>query len=76
MWEETTHSAEEVVAKKNARTERSDTGMTTKRGGGAGTCHSHSRHKKGHLINIYLTDSDEEVIVDFVKDHKIKVCKT
>ena len=26
--------------------------------------------QKGHITNIYLTDSDEEAIVDFVKDHK------
>ena len=29
-----------------------------------------SRHKKGHRTNIYLTDSYEEVTMDFVKDHK------
>ena len=27
-------------------------------------------YKKGHMTYIYLTDSDEEAIVDFVKDHK------
>ena len=26
--------------------------------------------KEGHMTNIYLTDSDEEAIVDFVKDHE------
>ena len=29
-----------------------------------------SRHKKEHMMNIYLTDSNEEAIVVFVKDHK------
>ena len=29
-----------------------------------------SCYKKGHITNLYLTDSDEEAIVDFVKDHK------
>ena len=28
-----------------------------------------SRHKKGKMVNIYLTDSDEEVIVGFVKNY-------
>ena len=36
----------------------------------AGISQSESRHKKGHMTNIYLIDSDEEAIVDFVKDHK------
>ena len=27
-------------------------------------------------MNIYLTDSDEEAIVDFVKDHEISVTVT
>ena len=38
-------------------------------GGEAGTSQSHLRQKKGHMTNIYLTDSDEEAIVDFVTDH-------
>ena len=29
-----------------------------------------SRGKKGHMMNIYLTHSDGDSIVDFVKDHK------
>ena len=33
-------------------------------GAGGETGISQSRHKKGHLTNIYLTDSDEEPIVD------------
>ena len=40
----------------------------TEAGEDAGT--SQSQYKKGHMTNIYLTDSDQEVIVDFVKDHK------
>ena len=34
------------------------------------TSEAHSRHKKGHMTNIYLTDSHEEAVVDFVKDHE------
>ena len=64
--EETTHSAEEGVAEKHARTDKSD----TEAGGEAVTSQLHSRHKKGHMTNIYLTDSDKEAIVDFVKDHE------
>ena len=45
-------------------------------GGEAGTSQSHSRHKKGHMTNIYLTDSDEEAIVDFGKDHEELYHKT
>ena len=69
--EETTQSPEEGVAEKHARTNRSDTEMDTCTlgEGEEGTSHLHSRQKKGHMINIYLTDSDEEAIVDFVKDH-------
>ena len=33
-------------------------------------------HKKGHMTNIYLTDSDEEAIVDLVKDHEELYDKT
>ena len=65
--EETTHSEEEGVAKKHAMTDRSDTEMDTEAGGEAGTSQSHSRHKKGHMTNIYMTDSDEEAIVDFMR---------
>ena len=68
--EKTTHSAEEGVAKKCARTDRSHTEMDTEVGGEVGRSQAHSRHKKRHMTNIYLTDLDEEAIVDFVKDHK------
>ena len=76
--EETTHSSEEGEAEKHARTNRSDTEMDTctEGGGEEGTSHLHSRQKKGHMINIYLTDSDEEAIVDFVKDHEELYDKT
>ena len=37
---------------------------------------SQSQCKKGHMTNIYLIDSDEEAIVDFVKDHKELYDKT
>ena len=72
--EETTHSAGEGVAEMCARTDRSDTEMDTYGGGEAGT--SHSRRKKGHMMNIYLTDSDEEAIVDFVMDREELYDKT
>ena len=42
--------------------------MDTEDGGEVGTSQSHM--KKGHMTSIYLTDSDEEAIVDFVKDHQ------
>ena len=41
--------------------------MNIEGGGEVGTSQSQSRHK-GHMMNIYLTDSDEQDIVDFVKD--------
>ena len=44
--------------------------MDTEGGGKADTSESQSRYKKGHMTNIYLTDSDEEAIVDFVKNHE------
>ena len=44
--------------------------MDTACRGEACTSQSQSRHKKGHMMNIYLIDSYEEPIVDFVKDHK------
>ena len=31
---------------------------------------------KGHTINVYLTDSDKEAIVDFAKDHEELYNKT
>ena len=35
----------------------------------ARTAQSKYRHKKGHMTNVFLTNSDKEVIVDFVKDN-------
>ena len=46
------------------RTEISDT-ETEAAGGEAGPSQSH--YKKGHMTNVYLTDSDDEAIVDFVQ---------
>ena len=37
---------------------------------------SQSHYKKGHMTNIYLTDSDKEAIVDFVKDREELYNKT
>ena len=73
MREGTTHSAEDRVAEKSPRTDRSDTQMG---GGEAGTSQSQSRHKKGHMSNIYLIDSVGKAILDFVKDHKELYDKT
>ena len=39
--------------------------MYTYGGGEVGTSQSQSICKKGHIMIIYLTDSDEEAIVDF-----------
>ena len=64
--EETIHSAEEGVAQKHKRTVRRDTDMDTASGEEAGTSQLHSRLMKGHITNIYLTESDEEAIVDFI----------
>ena len=67
---EETHSQEEEVAETRPRTERSETEAR----GEAGP--SQSRYKKGHMTNIYLTDLDEEAIVDYVKDHEELYDKT
>ena len=48
--------------------DKSDT--ETEAGGEAGISQSHLRYKKGHMTSMYRTDSDEEAIVNFVKDHK------
>ena len=64
------------VIKKHARTDRSGTEIDTEGGGEADTSQSYSRPKKGHMTNIYLTDSDEEAIVHFVKDHEELYDKT
>ena len=54
------------------RTDKSDT--ETEAGGEAGI--SQSPYKKEHMTDIYLTDSDEEAIVDFAKDHEELYNKT
>ena len=48
----------------------------TEAGGEAGKSQLHSRHKKGHMTNIYLTSYDKEAIVNFLKDHKELYNKT
>ena len=67
------HSQEEGVVEKRPRTERSNTETDAARGevGASQLC-----YKKGQTTNIYLTDSDEEVIVDFVKEHEELYDKT
>ena len=62
------------MAEKCVMTDKSDTEIEA--GGEAGTSQSQSRYEKVHMTNIYLTDSDEEAIVDFVKDHKELYKKT
>ena len=64
---EESHLQEKGVAEKRHRIEKSDT-ETEAVGGEA--VPSQSQYRKGHMSNIYLTDSDEEAIVDFVKDHE------
>ena len=57
---------EETHLEKRTRTDKSDT--ETETGGEVGT--SQSCYEKGHMSNIYLTDSNEDSIADFVKDHE------
>ena len=66
------------MAEKHARTDKSDTEMDTctEGGGELGTSQSDLRHKKKHMTNILLMDSDEEAIVEFVKDHEELYDKT
>ena len=54
---------------RRSRIERSESEMDTEGEREAGTSQFQSRCKKGDVTNIYVTDSDEEVNVDFVKDH-------
>ena len=68
--EESTYPAEEGSAEKLARTNRSDRKMYTEAGGEAATSQLHSRQKKRHMTNINLTDSNDKLIMDFVKDHE------
>ena len=53
-------------AEKCARTDRSYTEKTQ----GVQEMRHISSHKNEHMRNIYSTDSNEEAIVDFMKDHK------
>ena len=63
---------EEGVEETRARTDRSDTETAA----GEEVASSQSRYKKGHMTNIYLTDSDKEAIVNFVNDHEELYDKT
>ena len=58
---------DEGVAENRPMTQTSDT--ETEAAGGEAVA-SQSCYKKGHMTNIYLTDPDEEAIVNFVKDHE------
>ena len=67
------HSQEEAQPEKRTRTERSDT-ETQAAGEEAGP--SQSRYKKGDITNVYFTDSNEEDVVDYMKDHEELYNKT
>ena len=67
------HLQEKGHPEKRPRTERSDT--KTEAAQGEATP-SQSCYKKGHMTNRYLADSDEEAIVDFVKDQEELYDKT
>ena len=64
---------EEGVTEKRPRTEKTDT-ETEVVGQEEGT--SQSKYEKGHMTNTCFTDSDEEAIVDFLKDHEELYDKT
>ena len=57
--EKATHLPDEGLSEKYARTDKSDTEIDTcsEGGGEADTFQSHSRHKKGHMTNIYLSNT-------------------
>ena len=74
--EETTHSARDRVAEKHARTGKSDTEMDTEAGEEMGTSQTHSTHKKEHMTNIYLMDTDDEATLDFMMNPKELYDKT
>ena len=62
---------DEALGEKRSRTERSKSEMDTEGGGKASaSTECQARLKKGHMMNILLTDSDEEAIVDFVKEYE------
>ena len=60
------------MAEKRQRTERNESNIDTEDGGEASqrSIQSQSRHKEGHMRNLYLTDSDKKTVVDFVEDHE------
>ena len=59
------------MAEKHVRTDRSDIEIDTRVRGDVSTTQSHSKQKKTHMTNIYLMNSDDETIVDFVKDKEM-----
>ena len=59
-WRKHTHKRRELE-KKRSRTEKTDTESKA-------VTSLQSHYKKGDMINIYRTDSDEEAIFDFDKD--------
>ena len=52
------------MAEKSPRTEWSESEMDTEGGGEAGSSQFQSRCENRHMTNIYLTDPDEEAILD------------
>ena len=73
--EKATHSAE-GVAEKHARTDRSDTEMDNAQRVEERRAHLSRIQDSRRGTNIYLIDSDEESIVDIVKDHEELYDKT
>ena len=59
---------ERVAQEKRQRTERSETEIELEAAGETSYSSSQLHRKKGKMTNIFLTDSDEEVIVYLVKD--------
>ena len=64
------------LVEKRQRTERSESKMDTEGGAKNCTSQSHSRHKKGHMMSISLTDSEEEVIVRIMRSFTAKPTNT
>ena len=63
--------SDEIVAEKDKRTDKSGSEMNTEGGETSQTAtQCQFRCKKGNMMNIYLTDSDEKAIADFVKDRE------
>ena len=67
--EESDRSQREEAQGKRQRTETSESELELEAASEASRSSPQSHTKKGNMTNILLTDPDEEMIVDFVKDH-------